>query len=133
MPAEGGEPVPVGKNLGVAAGEGGDGNSLYYFRDRAVWRSDLSGANEIRVIDASDFQEFRVCGKEVCVLDNSSPPSAEFVRYDPVTKRKQTKLLDIGPRIYTSLGMDVSPDGRWVIFTRADSVESDIMMVENFH
>jgi len=29
--------------------------------------------------------------------------------------------------------MDVSPDGRWVIYSRADSVESDIMMVENFH
>jgi hypothetical protein len=56
------------------------------------------------------------------------------VRYDPATGHKQSKALDIGSagNIWDR-GIDVSPDGRWLVYTRADSVESDIMMVENFH
>jgi hypothetical protein len=29
-------------------------------------------------------------------------------------------------------GIDVSPDGQWVLYARADLIENDIMMVENF-
>ena len=85
------------------------------------------------MIDARNFQDFRLCGKEICILALSSGPSGQLIRYDPETKRRQTKSLDTGPRVDTSYGMDVSPDGRWVIYTRADSVQSDIMLVENFH
>jgi hypothetical protein len=37
--------------------------------------------------------------------------------------------LQVGP----VLGMDVSADGRWLVYTRADSTESDVMLIENFH
>ncbi len=84
------------------------------------------------MIDAADFQDWRLCGNEICVIQTSGR-SAEFVRYDPVTGRRQSKPLDIGPPVLTGSGIDVSPDGRWLVYTRADSVESDIMMVENFH
>jgi hypothetical protein len=58
--------------------------------------------------------------------------SGEFVRYDPITRRKQSRPLDIGPPFGAAAGMDVSPDGRWVIYTRGDSIESEILLVENF-
>lgn len=41
--------------------------------------------------------------------------------------------MDFGPPVGASSGMDVSSDGRWIIYSRADSVESDIKLVENFH
>jgi hypothetical protein len=40
--------------------------------------------------------------------------------------------LDAGPLVGVPYGMDVSLDGRWLLYTRADSVESDIMIIENF-
>jgi len=43
------------------------------------------------------------------------------------------KEVVVGSQIRTSYGMDVSPGGRWIIYSRADSIESDIMLVENFH
>ena len=85
------------------------------------------------MIDAKDLEDWRLCGNEICVVQTSGR-SAEFVRYDPASERKQSKPLDVGSagNIWDT-GIDVSPDGRWLVYTRADSVESDIMMVENFH
>jgi hypothetical protein len=40
--------------------------------------------------------------------------------------------LDIGAPAKTATGFDVSPDGRMIIYTRVDALESDIMLVENF-
>jgi Tol biopolymer transport system component len=128
---QGGEPVQVTKTGGLRAIEGKDGHSLYYFRDGAVWKNDLS--KETRLIDGADSQDWRLCGNEICLIQASAGRSAEFVRYDPATRRKQSKPLDIGPLVAASSGIDVSPDGRWLVFTRVDSVQSDLMMVENFH
>jgi Tol biopolymer transport system component len=130
---EGGERVLVSKNGGMAPMEGRDGRTLYYYRDRAIWRSDLNGENERRLIDALDFQDWKLCANQLCLLQKASNESAMLVRYDPATERKQSKLLDIGPSFGASRGMDVSPDGKWVVYTRADSIESDLMLVENFH
>jgi Tol biopolymer transport system component/predicted Ser/Thr protein kinase len=129
---QGGDPIAVTTTGGLRAIEGKDGHSLYYFRDGAVWKNDLTSGKETRMIDAKDFRDWRLCGNEICVLQTSGR-SAEFVRYDPASERKQSKPLDIGSagNIWDT-GIDVSPDGRWLVYTRADSVESDIMMVENF-
>ena len=132
VPAQGGEPVLIRERGGNAALESSDGKALYYYRDGAVWRCDLSGKNETPVIKVPDFQSFRVCGKDICVLDRSVTPG-HFTRYDPVTKRQQINEVNFGPQIGVSFGMDVSPSGRWIIYSRADSVESDIMLVENFY
>jgi len=35
--------------------------------------------------------------------------------------------LVVGPR-----GLTVSPDGRWILFTKEDLALSDIMLIENF-
>jgi len=41
--------------------------------------------------------------------------------------------VHLGPPADTDFGIDVSPDGRWLVYSRADSIQSDIMLVENFH
>ena len=73
--------------------------------------------------------DWRLRGKDVCLADRSA---GRFVRYDPSSKMHVIPL-DAGSFANEDLGMDVSPDGRWVIYCRADSVKSDIMMVEKFY
>jgi len=131
VPSRGGEPVLIRERGGNGVSESSDGKALYYCRDGVLWRFDLSSKNETPVIKAPDFQSFRVCGKDICVLDRSVTPG-RFTQYDPLTKRQQTKEVVVGSQIRTSYGMDVSPGGRWIIYSRADSIESDIMLVENF-
>jgi Tol biopolymer transport system component len=72
IPVDGGQAVRVSNNLGVGPVEGEDGKSLYCFRGGAVWKSDLNGANENRIINVASFQEFRLRGKEVCFIDTAN-------------------------------------------------------------
>jgi serine/threonine protein kinase len=130
--AQGGQPISVSTNFGMGVVESWDGKALYYQRDRAVWKSDPNGTNELRMINAWTFQHFKVCGKDMCVLDETTAPAGRFIRYNPVTRTQQIKQLDVGPQVDESLGVDASPDGHWMVYTRADSVQSDIMLVENF-
>jgi len=52
-----------------------------------------------------------------------------------LSTHKQTHVgaLAIGPPANAATGFDVSPDGRQIIYARVDALESDIMLVENFH
>ena len=131
---QGGDAVGINIIGGIAPQESDDGKFLFFHRNDVIWKSDLSGANQTSLMGLNllRFQNWKVCGRYICMLDDSSAPSGHFIRYDPETKRKWTKPLDVGVRADISYGMDVSPDGRWVIYTRVDSVQDDIMLVENF-
>ena len=48
-----------------------------------------------------------------------------------ILRPAQSRIIaDLGERV--ALGLGVSPDGRTILFTRADNPSSDLMMVENF-
>jgi eukaryotic-like serine/threonine-protein kinase len=131
--AEGGAAVQVTKSGGWGGFEGPDGKSIYYYRDSAIWKSTLTGEGEARVADNPEEQDFRLRGNAVWFLDRSAI-QAQFDVLD-LSTHKQTRLgvLDIGPPAKAAPGFDVSPDGRRIIYTRVDALESDIMLVENFH
>ena len=130
--AEGGAAVQVTKSGGWGGFVGPDGTSLYYYRDEAIWRSTLTGEAEVRVVDNPEEQDFRLRRNAVWLLDTSSSP-AQFGVLDLSThKRTRLGVLDIGAPAKTATGFDVSPDGRMIIYTRVDALESDIMLVENF-
>ena len=67
----------------------------------------------------------------------SAPQSYAQAQFDvlDLSTHKQTHLssLAIGPPARAAAGFDVSPDRRQIICTRVDALESDIMLVENFH
>jgi Tol biopolymer transport system component len=131
--AEGGAAVQVTKTGGWGGFEGPDGKSLYYYRDRAIWKSTLTGDGEARFAANSESQDFRLRGNSLWLLD-SSTIQAQFDVLD-LSTHKQTHLgaLAIGPRARAASGFDVSRDGRQIIYARVDALESDIMLVENFH
>jgi hypothetical protein len=59
---------------------------------------------------------------------------AQFFLLD-LSTHKQTRLgtLEVDPPANAATGFDVSLDGRAFIYTRVDALESDIMLVEDFH
>jgi hypothetical protein len=52
------------------------------------------------------------------------------LRFFDIAEGKSRSLADIEGSL--AMGLAVSPDGRTVLWTRIDSVASDLMMVENF-
>ena len=133
VPAEGGSAVQVTKNVANSELEAEDGKSLYYYRDGAIWNSGLQGENELRVVDCPFFFNWKLRHNAIWILDDSSTP-ARLSSFDPFThKRTQMGTLDIGPPALAGTGFDVSPDGHTLVYTRVDSLQSDVMLVENFH
>lgn len=132
IPPQGGTAVQVTRMGGDWPAESWDGKFLYYGRDGKIWRRDLLDGIETRVTDAPSpiGGDNRLCGKDICSVDRTS---GRFVRYDTTAKTRHFKSVDLGPPAYTDFGIDVSPDGRWLVYSRADSIQSDIMLVENFH
>ena len=112
--------------------ESWDGKFLYYGRGGVIWRRDLRDGVETRMTDAPSpiGGDNRLCGKDICSVER---PSGRFVRYDTTTETRHFTSVDLGPLADTDFGIDVSPDGRWLVYARADSIQSDIMLVENFH
>jgi hypothetical protein len=93
----------------------------------------LTGEAEVRLVDNPEEQDFRLRRNAVWLLDSSTSP-AQFGVLD-LSTQKQTRLgvLNVGPPARAAIGFDISPDGRTIIYARVDAVESDIMLVENFH
>jgi Tol biopolymer transport system component len=136
IPPAGGNATQVTSSGGISPAESGDGKFLYYSRPNVeLWRHDFANATETHLLDLqhSAPEDWLPCGDEVCFLESPSTGLGRLVGYNPATKTSRTILrLDSGASIGYSRGIDISADGRWLIYTRADSAESDIMMVENF-
>jgi hypothetical protein len=48
---------------------------------------------------------------------------------NPVKQVRQIFEVDINFQD----SLSVSPDGRWILYTQTDEINTDIMLVENFH
>jgi len=134
IPADGGAAIRVVQNGGLWPSQSGDGKSLYYMADGRIFRHDVDSGSENHVIDptGNNGDEWCPCGNALCFIERTSP-LGRFVRFDPVTRTSHTQTLDPGPLAGEgSYGIDVSPDGKWLLYTRTDSIQSDIMIIENF-
>jgi Tol biopolymer transport system component/predicted Ser/Thr protein kinase len=146
--ADGGSAVQVTTNGGFGQVEAREGPSLYYYRDGAIWKSNLTGENETRVITSPQSQpelrqkpslptrpelrDFRYCCKKIWLLFGYKDAS-QLSTLDVLTgKLIPLGRLDSGPPPRASSGFAISPDGRSILYTRVDSLESDIMLVENY-
>jgi eukaryotic-like serine/threonine-protein kinase len=134
VPAEGGAAVQVTKKVANSLFEAEDGKSIYYFRDGAIWNSGLNGENEARVVDCpSGFMGWKLKHNAIWML-NYETTSTPLMAFDLATRKKtQLGMMDVGPMAFVATGFDVAADGKSIVYTRVDSLDSDIMLVQNFH
>ncbi len=144
----GGEPVQVTQHGGSHGKESVDGRYLYYSRPSAfpvsLWRVPVSGGEEEQVLrEIAGVLNFAVARDGIYF--EASPPSSPLGHIPMLTpfSRPET-LLDFlsfatgkVTRVMTldrraAIGLDVSPDGRTLLFAQSDSFTEDLMLVENF-
>ncbi len=151
MPLSGGAAVPITRNGGFVAVESFDGRHLYYTQtatgSSALWRIATAGGDLQRVVDDVSEGAFVVLQKGIYYVERqgannntgaylfgglvfSGPDARPRLRFFDFASAQSRILADLGERVTRGLG--VSPDGRTILFTRADHPSSDLMMVENF-
>ena len=128
MPAQGGEAVQLTQNGGWGSWPSADGAYVYYrrYRNRELWRVPESGGQATKVLD--DVAERPV-------------PVPEGLYYRDSAENGRLRFMDFATGASTTLvhnlgqlmsGLTVSPDRRTFLYTRVDSTEADLMLVENF-
>jgi Tol biopolymer transport system component len=135
MPAEGGQAAQLTRQGGHFAIESPDGKFLYYVKGRqlpGIWRIPVGGGAETPVLDrhqAGRWRSWTVTEQGIyfATAENLSRPLIEFFSF---ATGKVTQIAALEKSFF--LGLSVSPDGRWLIYTQVDQSGSDIMLMENF-
>jgi Tol biopolymer transport system component len=133
MPAEGGTPVQITRG-GAFAAVATDGNWLYYARGgpSQLWKTPVEGGEESRVSESvmSNALSFGVTRLGVYFVSRTLDPAGLSLK---MYRFSDSKLLDIGRfEKLPFLQLAISPDEKWLLFTRLDSQVNDLMLVENF-
>ena len=119
-----------------------DGQWLYFVRREgdSLWRMPLAGGAETRLADRLYRYNYTVTNTGVYYV--ARPPedtrtSADMlvspgsrVRYLDLATKRVTDLLRMDAPV--DLGLAVSPDGKYLLFTKIDYLGADLMLVENF-
>ena len=135
VPAAGGNAVQVTKQGGVEAFESADGRFLFYskyYGVQGVWKIPLEGGGEVRVLEQEGVLDWALLSHGICLINtDTTPATIDFFEF--ASKHlKHLTTVDLGPSANAESSFAVSPDGKWVLYTRVDELDSDIMLVENF-
>jgi Tol biopolymer transport system component len=134
MPSGGGTAVQVTKTGGFSAQESVDGKWLYlWLGPGTISKMPVNGGEPVLVLKGvQDFAFWKLAVDGIYFVDPSVAP-AGIRFFDFATQREKTiSSVDLGYSIPGPQSFDISADGQWILFTRVDQVDSDIMLVENF-
>ena len=136
-PAEGGAATQLTRDGGIGPVESPDGKFVYYakgFGAPGLWRVPVDGGTEEPVLDmlpAGAWKLWCVTGRGIYFGARRSPAGRPICYYDFAARNvKQIGMITDDPPGNSSL--NVSPDGRWLIYDQKDQAGSDLILVENF-
>jgi Tol biopolymer transport system component/DNA-binding winged helix-turn-helix (wHTH) protein len=138
MPSAGGPAVQVTRHGGFAPFESPDGRFLYYAKGLAVpglWRIPTNGGEEIEVIsslEAGYWGYWVVVENGIYYLDTTTSTKPGITFFNTASGRT-TRVFDLeNLPARQAPGLAVSPDKKTILYTQLDSLNSDIILVENF-
>jgi Tol biopolymer transport system component len=133
IPAEGGEATRITRDGGLNQQESSDGRFLFY--------AEKPGLAPIRRVPVDGGEEVPISkgGEAASLAWALWNDEIVYATADPDDPRVHIDVFDLetgeSKRIFTSsenltIGMSVSPDGRWVLASIGEKVQSDLMLVE---
>jgi Tol biopolymer transport system component/serine/threonine protein kinase len=132
-PAAGGPAMQVTNEGGFVAFESPDGRWLYHTRRSGptpLWRRPVSGERaDEQIVESVYLRNFVVTRHGVYYMKPEEPPAVSIRFVDPDT-RKERVLAQVTKR--AGLGISVSPDDQWLVFSQSDHEGMDIMLAEGF-
>ena len=157
MPASGGEPSQVTQKGGSVPLESPDGKLIYYLKEKGdrietrgaevphpaydesvslsgsglhVWKVPSQGGNEDEVLGPILARDYDVAKDGIYFIPKSKSGKSQSIRFFSFATGKIETVASID----NAWGqyISVSPDGRWILYTKLDLEGSDLMLVENF-
>jgi eukaryotic-like serine/threonine-protein kinase len=138
--AAGGEAIQITKYGGSSAFESPDGRWLYYSKilnnqldQLAIWRIPLEGGPESQVHDGPLSYNYNFVVVEEGLYFTKRDDSLEFFDFTTGISKTLAKLEGVGPKGgMRSYGLTISPDHRWILYSKVEKPYTDLMLVENF-
>ena len=135
-PIEGGQAVQITKHGGFTAFESTDGRYLYYSKGAGcpgVWRMPAEGGEETLVVNeaaAGSWGQWTLADNGVYFI--GFKPDGLSVDLFNFATQKTTRVVRLENVNEFIGGLATSPDGKDILYTQQDPVNSDIMLVEDF-
>ena len=135
MPAAGGEAKQMTKQGGFEGFESPDGKYFYYAKGRGVsgiWRIPVAGGEETPVLDVDKIGFLRAwkVADDGIYFAASETPTKLMIKFYHFATEKLTPIVPVEKPF--GLGLSLSPDGRWLLYTQVDRRGRDLMLMENF-
>ncbi|MBL8295711.1 MAG: PD40 domain-containing protein [Bryobacterales bacterium] len=140
MAADGGEPIQITRQGGKPASfESPDGRFVYYTKSigastgaSTLWRIPVSGGEEVKILDSLIRLQFTVTASGIYFKAPTDDGSsyATSIRFLSFQTGKVTTIAPVEGA--GQPGVSVSPDGRFLLYSFAQIIRSDLMLVENF-
>ncbi len=128
------EVVPIDKATGAT--ESADGKFIYFRRQEkpfGFFRVPAAGGADETVLPMQEpppWGYWTLTEKGIYFLVNGEKPKIEF--FDFATRETKDIWTMEKPAVTSDVGLAVSPDGKWLLFTQLDSNGSDIVLVNDF-
>jgi len=138
-PVDGGQAMQMTQKGGVVPFESSDGKEVYYQKVflglSDVWKVPVAGGEETRVLGPAGGFQFAVVAGGIYFIEPGPPGNAEGIKGNSLkffsfAKGTAEKVFDMKDLPW--MGLSVSPDGRYVLFSLGASLVCDLMLVENF-
>jgi hypothetical protein len=133
-----GTPAQVTTGGGFEAQESLDGRMLFYTKHETpgIFRAPVGGGEETVVLDLRQFiyeswGDWTLADDGIYFVDRRDVVGAS-VKFLSLSTGKVSRILPLDKEPDEDAGLSVSPDGRWLLLTREDYSNLDIMLVENF-
>ena len=134
LPPTGGSPVRVTTKGGVYGIESRNEAYLYYakFGECGIWKKSLDGSVESRLpINACDWYDWAVTRDGIYFLNPNFPPNGRIEFFD-FSHGRSTPILALDKPASLFGGLDVSPNGKSLIFGLNELNEGYVMVMKNF-
>lgn len=137
-PENGGNAMMVSSEPAFGVRESFDGETLYFvdgWTDATLKRVSVNQPGPASPVDGmpllKDADLWTVVPGGIYFVPADSPHS---IHYFDLSSRRVRRVAEVD-RDFNSAngGLSVSPDGRWILYSQVDDVNSDIMLVDHFH
>jgi Tol biopolymer transport system component len=137
MPSGGGAATQITRGGGMQAREAEDG-MLYYTKvpedGAGLWSVPREGGPAVKILDEPFTGHWALNKKGIYFVDFFVPSgSPRPVKFFSFATRQTTQIGTVEAEVNAGFGgFTISPDGRWLLYTKLERNEADLMLVDNF-